>query len=185
MRVIPTALTEVLIIEPKTFDDARGYFFECYQAQRYHAMGIEVTFVQDNVSHSQKNTLRGLHYQLEHPQAKLVWVTRGAVLDVAVDIREGSPTFGESVSVLLDDTNHRQLYIPPGFAHGFCVLSDTADFYYKCSDYYYPADEKGIIWNDTDLNISWPIAQPTLSPKDQVYPRLKNVPTKDLAKYAQ
>lgn len=167
MNVIETELPGVVIIEPKVFGDSRGFFFESFQAERYAAHGIPA-FVQDNVSRSQKGVLRGLHYQLEKPQGKLVYVLTGAVLDVAVDIRVGSPTFGRAVWVELNDTNHRQLYIPPGFAHGFCVLSDTADFFYKCTDYYYPAAERSILWNDPALQIPWPIKDPILSAKDQV-----------------
>lgn len=131
MQIISTELPEVLIVEPKIFQDSRGYFFESFKINHYAELGIQATFVQDNFSHSNKNVLRGLHYQLDKPQGKLVWVTRGEVFDVAVDIRQGSPNFGRWVGVILNDKNHRQLYIPPGFAHGFCVLSDSADFFIR------------------------------------------------------
>lgn len=183
MQVTPTELPEVLLIEPKAFGDSRGFFFESYQAERYQQMGINLPFVQDNISRSSKNVLRGLHFQLQHTQGKLVGVTRGAVYDVAVDVRYGSPTFGKAVGFVLDDENHHQLYIPPGFAHGFCVLTDVVDFYYKCTDLYHPASEMGIIWNDPDLNISWPITEPILSNKDQQYSRLRDLTPEQLLKY--
>jgi len=183
MQVIPTDLPGVLLIEPRVFGDARGFFLETYQAQRYAAAGIPGPFVQANHSHSQQGVLRGLHYQLRFPQQKLVWVTRGEVFDVAVDIRQGSPTFGRWVGVVLTADNHRQLYIPAGFAHGFCVLSDSADFLYTCDDFYHPEDEGGILWCDPDLAISWPVSAPILSPKDQGYPRLADVPRACLPLY--
>ena len=138
MKVIATELPEVLLIEPRVFGDPRGFFMETYQEAHYREAGILERFVQDNHSRSQRGVLRGLHYQLVQPQGKLVWVTRGQVFDVAVDIRRGSPTFGRWKGGILDDSNHHQLYIPPGFAHGFCVLSEEADFFYKCTDYYNP-----------------------------------------------
>ena len=168
MNITPTELTGLLLIEPKVFGDTRGYFFESYQRERYLAAGIDADFVQDNCSRSCRGTLRGLHYQRTRPQAKLVFVTRGEVVDVAVDLRRGSPTFGRSFSVVLNESNHRQLFIPPGFAHGFCVTSDSADFCYKCTDYYVPADERTLLWNDPALKIDWPDIQPRiLSEKDQ------------------
>jgi len=175
MKILETELAGVLIIEPRVFSDSRGYFFESFQAERYKENGITKEFVQDNVSHSTKGVLRGLHYQLEHPQGKLVFVLTGAVLDVIVDIRRGSPTFGKSVSIELNETNRRQVYVPPGYAHGFCVISETVDFLYKCTDYYSPASERGIAWNDPDLGITWPVSDPILSEKDTRYPRLKDV----------
>ena len=183
MRVTATDLPGVLLIEPKAFGDARGFFLESYHAQYYAESGIPGLFVQDNYSHSRRGVLRGLHYQLEHPQGKLVWVTRGEVFDVAVDIRQGSPTFGRWVGVTLSEDNHRQLYIPPGFAHGFCVLSDPADFLYKCTDFYHPEDEGGVLWCDPDLAIAWPVAAPMLSEKDKLYPRLADVLPKRLPIY--
>lgn len=180
MKIIPTELPEVLLLEPKIFKDSRGYFFESFKINDYAEAGIQATFVQDNFSHSNKNVLRGLHYQLDKPQGKLVWVTRGEVFDVAVDIRQGSPNFGRWVGVILNDQNHRQLYIPPGFAHGFCVLSDSADFFYKVTDYYAPQSEHGIHWNDPELKINWPIEHPILSEKDAAYRNLSEIDSADL-----
>jgi dTDP-4-dehydrorhamnose 3,5-epimerase len=166
MNVINTPIADVKLIEPKCFGDARGFFLETFSAQRYPDAGINVSFVQDNHSRSTQGVLRGLHYQLIHPQGKLVSVTRGEVLDVAVDIRVGSPTFGQWYGAVLNDENHRQMYVPPGLAHGFVVLSDTVDFIYKCTDYYHPEDEKGLLWNDPAIGVDWQIDQPLLSEKD-------------------
>ena len=175
MEVIDTALAGVKIIVPKVFGDSRGFFKETFQARRYRDLaGIELPFVQDNYSRSQKGVLRGLHFQISKPQGKLVSCPAGEVLDVAVDIDPGSPTCGQHVAVLLSAENHRQLWVPPGYAHGFLVLSDTADFAYKCTDYYDPSDEGGILWNDPDIGIEWPISAPLLSAKD-----LKNLTLKD------
>lgn len=185
MQVKTTHLPGVRIIEPKVFDDERGFLLESYHTRRYVEAGIPGYFVQDNHSRSRRGVLRGLHYQRSYPQGKLVWVTRGEVFDVAVDIRQGSPTFGCWVGVTLSEENHRQLYIPPGFAHGFCVLSDTADLLYKCTDFYHPEDERGILWCDPDLGIDWPVMTPILSKKDQLYPRLAHVPLEYLPIYAQ
>jgi dTDP-4-dehydrorhamnose 3,5-epimerase len=157
MNVISTAIPEVLILEPKVFGDARGFFMESFNQRAFEeVIGQRVRFVQDNHSHSGKGVLRGLHYQIQQPQGKLVRVTRGAVFDVAVDIRRSSPTFAQWVGVELSETNHRQLWVPAGFAHGFLVLSDTADFLYKTTDYYSPAHERSLAWNDPQLNIRWP-----------------------------
>lgn len=175
MNVIQTHLPGVLIIEPKVFGDERGFFVECYQEPRYRDVGIEMPFVQDNHSRSQYGVLRGLHFQRNRPQGKLVRVTRGAVYDVAVDINPASPTCGEFVGVELTADNHLQLWIPPGYAHGFCVLSDTADFQYKCTDLYYPEEEGGLIWNDPDVNIPWPVETPKLSEKDLRNPSLRTL----------
>jgi len=183
MKVIETELPGVLIIEPKVFGDARGCFYETFHAERYAQYGMKLDFVQDNYSRSSKGVLRGLHYQLEHTQGKLVWITQGKIFDVVVDIRHRSPTFGKWIGFTLDANEPRQIYIPPGFAHGFCTLTDQVDFFYKCTDFYYPAAEKGIYWNDPDLNIPWPIKNPTVSPKDAVYPNLKDVPIKELLSY--
>jgi dTDP-4-dehydrorhamnose 3,5-epimerase len=183
MNIIETAIPEVKIIEPKVFGDSRGFFLESYHAKRYAEAGIHGTFVQDNHSRSAKNVLRGLHFQLKHAQGKLVRITEGEVFDVAVDIRHGSPTFGKWVGDVLSGENHRQLWVPPGFAHGFCVLSDTADFLYKCTDYYYPEDEGSIIWNDTDLGIEWPLENPVLSEKDANAPKLADIAENDLPRY--
>jgi dTDP-4-dehydrorhamnose 3,5-epimerase len=176
MNVIATAIPGVVVLEPKVFGDDRGYFLETWSRQKYEAAGIPAVFVQDNVSFSRKGVLRGLHYQNPHAQGKLVQVMSGEVFDVAVDIRAGSPTFGKCVGEVLSEKNHRQMYIPPGLAHGFCVLSDTVLFAYKCTDTYNAAAEGGIFWNDPDLGIVWPIREPILSPKDEKYPRLRDVP---------
>ena len=183
MNVIETNLPGVVLIEPKVFGDARGFFLETFNAERYRAAGIDATFVQDNHSRSQRGVLRGLHYQLEHTQGKLVSVMTGAVYDVAVDIRRGSPTFGQWTGHVLDEQNHRQMYVPPGFAHGFVVLSETADFVYKCTDYYHPASEGGVTWDDPDLAIAWPLHDVQLSAKDQAFPRLRDVPLDRLPAY--
>ena len=176
-------IPEVRVLEPKLFKDARGFFMETYHAQRLRELGIADEFVQDNHSASVRGTLRGLHYQLQHPQAKLCRVVRGEVFDVAVDIRRGSPTFGKWFGSVLSETNHLQLYVPAGFAHGFCVLSETAEFLYKCSDYYAAADEKGIIWNDPQLAIAWPTVEPLLSAKDASFSRLADLAASDLPIY--
>ena len=181
----PTAIPGVLLFTPKVHGDARGFFVQTYQRKEYAAAGLDRVFVQDNLSRSSRNTVRGLHYQLRHPQAKLVSVLRGAVLDVAVDIRRGSPTFGRSVAVELSEDNHRQFYVPEGFAHGFCVLSDTADFFYKCTDYFTPGDEYGVSWCDPSLGISWgDLSAPLVSPKDLRMPRLADIPPENLPEYA-
>ncbi len=174
MNVIQTELPGVLIIEPKVFGDARGFFMETWHAERYAAAGIPSKFVQDNCSRSSKGILRGLHFQEPKGQGKLVHVLNGAVLDVAVDVRRGSPTFGKHVAVELNDQNRRQLWIPPGFAHGFCVLSESADFLYKCTELYAPEHDAGIAWNDPDVGIAWPVTDPKLSAKDAALPRLKD-----------
>lgn len=175
MKVIETALPGVLIIEPKAFGDHRGFFLETFQVERYREAGITLPFVQDNHSRSQRGVLRGLHYQLPpHAQGKLVRVVAGAVFDVAVDMRRGSPTFGRWAGCELNAQNQRQLWIPPGFAHGFLVLSDSADFLYKTTDYYAPQAEAALRWNDPQLGIDWPLQgiEPVLSAKDAVAPTL-------------
>jgi dTDP-4-dehydrorhamnose 3,5-epimerase len=174
MKVAPTDHPEVMLVEPAVFNDARGFFKEMFHAEKYQANGLPGVFVQDNHSRSAKGVLRGLHYQLNQPQGKLVSVVAGEVFDVAVDIRKGSPRFGQWVGVRLSGENHRQLYIPPGFAHGFCVLSESADFLYKCTDFYLPGDEYGIIWNDPDIGIEWPRMDFQLSDSDRVLPRLSD-----------
>ncbi|MCA9042155.1 MAG: dTDP-4-dehydrorhamnose 3,5-epimerase [Planctomycetaceae bacterium] len=169
MDVQPTSIPDVLLIKPNVYEDARGFFKETWQEERYAKLGVDVHFVQDNYSRSQKGALRGLHYQLEHAQGKLVQVFRGEIFDVAVDLRRSSPTFGKWTSAILSEWNHLQLYIPPGFAHGFYVLSELAEFSYKCSDYYFPEHERTLLWNDPDLKIDWPIsAPPLLSEKDRL-----------------
>ncbi len=167
MNVTKTKLEGCVIIEPKVFGDERGFFLEVFQAERYADIaGISLPFVQDNHSRSSKDVLRGLHFQKTKPQGKLVRVVKGEVYDVAVDIRQGSPTFGEWEAVILSDENKLQFWVPPGFAHGFVVLSDIADFEYKCTDYYDPSDAGNILWNDPDLKIQWPVDVPILSDED-------------------
>lgn len=186
MKIVETSLPGVLLLEPKVFGDARGFFIETWRESLLQRDGVDLRFVQDNHSRSQRGVLRGLHYQLVQPQGKLVRVSRGAVFDVAVDVRVGSPTFGQWFGTTLDDVDHRMMYVPPGFAHGFCVLSDVADFLYKCTDYYHPASEQGIAWNDPDIGIAWPDmgVAPMLSAKDQVTLRLKDQPRERLPVFA-
>lgn len=169
MNVIKTAIPEVLTIEPKVFGDSRGFFYESFNQKAFNkATGLNVSFVQDNHSRSAKGVLRGLHYQIQQPQGKLVRVVKGAVFDVAVDIRKSSPTFGLWVGAELSEENHRQMWIPAGFAHGFLVLTDSAEFLYKATDYYAPEYERCILWNDPALGIKWPISEePQLSEKDR------------------
>lgn len=171
MKILPTAIPDVLIIEPRVFGDSRGFFFESYNRQVFReAVGLDVHFVQDNHSRSAKGVLRGLHYQIKQPQGKLVRVVRGAVFDVAVDLRKSSPTFGQWAGAELSETNNLQMWVPPGFAHGFLTLSDSADFLYKTTDYYAPEFERCIAWDDPTLAIGWPLAgnSPQISVKDQV-----------------
>lgn len=176
MTIYPTRLAGVLIIEPTVFGDERGLFKETYHQQRYQEQaGISLPFVQDNFSRSEKGVLRGLHFQRTRPQGKLVSVSRGAVYDVAVDIQPDSSTFGQYVGVELSESNHKQLWIPPGYAHGFCVLSDLADFNYKCTDFYFPQDEGGLAWDCPEVAIDWPIQNPRLSEKDKHYPVLSQL----------
>jgi dTDP-4-dehydrorhamnose 3,5-epimerase len=168
ITVSPTTLPDVLVIEPKVFGDARGFFYESFNLRDFRAAaGVTLDFVQDNHSRSQRGVLRGLHYQVRQPQGKLVRVVAGAVYDVAVDLRRSSPTFGRSVGVELSADNHRQLWIPPGFAHGFLVLSESAEFLYKTTDYWYAEHERSLLWNDPELGIDWPLAdEPLLAKKD-------------------
>lgn len=181
MRVTPTApLAEVLLIEPDVFGDARGYFFETWQEKRYTELGLPAKFVQDNVSRSQKGILRGLHLQEPYGQGKLVQVLDGEVFDVAVDVRVGSATFGKWVGERLSGDNHKQLYVPPGFAHGFCVLSDSALLQYKCTDLYHPETEISVLWNDPQLAIDWPVREPVLSKKDAAAQPLSLIPRERL-----
>lgn len=182
MKFVETELAGVVLIEPDVFNDPRGYFLETYHAGKYAGGGVAGPFVQDNFSHSVRGTLRGLHYQLKHAQGKLVMALAGRIFDVAVDIRQGSPTFGRWVGVELSGETRRQLYVPPGFAHGFCVLSETADVLYKCTDLYSPEDERGIIWNDPTLAIAWPVTDPLVSQKDRSYRTLREM-HKDLPSY--
>ena len=175
MRVTPIDIHGVLLLEPSVISDHRGCFLETYHEQRYRDAGITEQFVQDNCSRSVQNTMRGLHFQEPHGQGKLVMALEGTVYDVVVDIRKGSPTFGKWYGVELSGKNLHQLYIPPGCAHGFCVMSETATFLYKCTAYYSPRDERGILWNDPALGIRWPISEPILSPKDQAYRTIKEM----------
>lgn len=175
MKATPTKIKEVLVIEPTVYEDQRGFFFESYNQKEYKHIGIKENFVQDNHSRSIKNTLRGLHYQINPGQGKLVRVVVGEVFDVAVDIRFGSPTFGEWVGHFLTAHNKKQMYIPVGFAHGYCVVSDVAEFEYKCTTFYSPKDERGIIWNDPNLAIEWPVQNPLLSQKDKLNPKFKQI----------
>ena len=183
MKVIETAIPGVLIIEPDLFGDARGFFMETYSERRYTQMGIPGRFVQDNMSSSTGNVLRGLHLQHPGDQAKLVSVISGSVFDVAVDVRVGSPSFGSFVAVELTGENHRQFLLPEGFAHGFCVTSDHAVFAYKCTDYYSRPSEIGVRWNDPDIGIPWPVAAPSLSDKDLANPLLRDIPVDRLPVY--
>lgn len=176
MKVSETALPGVLVIEPRIFSDDRGRFYEIHQSPRYAEAGILASFVQDNCSRSRRGTLRGLHYQEPQPQGKLVTVISGAIFDVVVDIRRGSPTFGKWIAEELTDENGRQIWIPPGFAHGFCALSDQTDVFYKCTEVYVPSADRSILWNDPDIGIQWPIESPLLSPKDARAPCLADAP---------
>jgi len=180
MKTTPTKIPGVLIVEPQVFGDARGFFMETWQRDRYAEAGLPTNFVQDNLSRSRKGVLRGLHFQNPSPQGKLVSVLQGEVFDVAVDIRSGSPTFGEWVGVLLNEENKRQLWVPPGLAHGFVVTSDEALFGYKCTEFYAPTAEGTILWNDPDLGIDWPISEPLLAAKDRAGLRLRDVPAERL-----
>lgn len=184
MQVTPTEIPDVLRIEPKVFGDARGFFVETFHEARYAEHGITARFVQDNVSLSAEGTLRGLHLQHPRGQGKLVWALTGRVLDVAVDVRVGSPTFGRHVVEVLDAERKNQLWIPPGFAHGFCVLEGPALFVYKCTDFYSPSDELTVLWNDPDLGIDWPIAEPRLSDKDRAGKRLKDIDPRRLPRWS-
>ncbi|MBT9132359.1 MAG: dTDP-4-dehydrorhamnose 3,5-epimerase [Firmicutes bacterium] len=183
MKLSETRLPGVLLIEPVVYGDTRGFFMETWHQKRYAQAGLPASFVQDNLSFSGRGTLRGLHFQHPQAQGKLVFVLQGEVFDVAVDIRHGSPSFGQWVGVTLSADNKRQLYIPAGLAHGFCVTSETALFAYKCTDFYNPQAEDGIIWNDPDLGIAWPDVVPILSEKDRNYPRLKQLPPERLPRY--
>lgn len=167
MQFLKTELAGVVLIEPKVFEDERGFFMETYHRPRFAAVGIDVEFVQDNHSLSRRGVLRGLHYQLKFPQGKLVRAIRGEIFDVAVDIRRGSATFGKWCGYALSESNRRQLYIPPGFAHGFCVVSETAEVIYKCTDVYHPEDERTILWNDPAIGVAWPVKEGVISAKDQ------------------
>ena len=182
MKIIETSLPGVLIVEPKVFPDARGFFVETYQRERYHALGLTAEFVQDNLSFSTRGVLRGVHCQNPHSQGKLVQVLQGEVWDVAVDIRRSSPYFGKWTAVTLSSETRNQFYVPPGFAHGFCVLSETALFAYKCTDYYHPGAEVGFRWDDPEVGIAWPVIEPILSEKDEQLPLLREIAPERLPK---
>jgi dTDP-4-dehydrorhamnose 3,5-epimerase len=175
LKRIEIELPGICIIEPEVFEDSRGYFFESYHREKFSALGIKTVFVQENQSLTGKGILRGLHYQLEHPQSKLCRVISGEVFDVAVDIRVGSPTFGRWVGAVLSATNKRQIFIPRGFAHGFIVRSEVAEFIYKCDDFYDPEDEHGVLWSDPRLAITWGSANPPVAPRDAAYPLLSQI----------
>ena len=183
MKISETTLPGVLLVDVQVFTDARGSFMETWHSERYAEGGVPPHFVQDNLSFSRHGVLRGLHFQHPHGQGKLVYVLQGEIFDVAVDIRIGSPTFGQWVGVPLSEKNHQQLYVPDGFAHGFCVVSPTAMVAYKCTDIYRPQTEGGVLWNDPELNIQWPISQPNLSPKDASYPLLRDIDPARLPQY--
>jgi len=185
MKILPSSLPEILIIEPSVFQDERGFFIETYQQRRYTEAGIESIFVQDNLSRSVRGTLRGLHYQVKQAQAKLIQVIEGTIFDVALDIRRGSPYFGQWTSVHLSDENKRQLFLPEGFAHGFCVLSESAQVVYKCTDFYAAEDEGGVLWSDPTLAIAWPISEPLLSEKDSQLPCLADILPERLPVYEE
>jgi dTDP-4-dehydrorhamnose 3,5-epimerase len=177
MEFEPTGIADVVLIRPKVFGDARGFFFESWEEKKFAAAGLDMKFVQDNHSRSARNILRGLHYQIQQAQGKLVRVVTGAVFDVAVDIRRSSPTFGRWVGVTLSQENHHMLWVPPGFAHGFVVLSESADFLYRCTDFWAPTHERAIQWNDPDLKIAWPLPEgvaPVLSAKDAQAKRFRD-----------
>jgi dTDP-4-dehydrorhamnose 3,5-epimerase len=183
LQVTETRIPGVYLIRPQVHEDGRGFFFESYHQATLEKAGIREVFVQDNHSRSRQNTLRGLHYQLKHPQAKLCRVVRGEVLDVAVDIRVGSPYFGHWVSAVLSAENKQQILVPRGFAHGFLVLSETAEFLYKCSDFYHPDDEHGVLWSDPQVGIVWNTPDPVLSAKDKAYPPLREIARELLPRY--
>ncbi|MEM0963580.1 MAG: dTDP-4-dehydrorhamnose 3,5-epimerase [Bacteroidota bacterium] len=184
MTVHETSLPGVLLIDPRVFGDERGFFLERYHAGRYAEAGIDAAFVQDNHSRSRRGTLRGLHFQKRHPQGKLVECVAGHIWDAVVDLRRGSPTFGTWEGFDLDADGHRQLWVPPGFAHGFCVLSETADVLYKCTDVYHPEDEGGLAWDDPTIGIEWPVATPLLSEKDRGYKPFAEMAPEDLPEVA-
>lgn len=183
MKIRETSIQGLLILEPEVFEDDRGFFMEIHQQKKYVEEGIDRAFVQDNLSYSVRGTLRGLHYQYPHAQAKLVQAISGEIFDVVVDIRRDSPTFGKWAPVLLSEKNRRQVFVPEGFAHGFYVMSDAARVLYKCTDFYVPEAEHGILWSDPDLAIDWPGREPLLSPKDSRYPNLGQIPAENLPSY--
>jgi dTDP-4-dehydrorhamnose 3,5-epimerase len=180
MEFEKTEIEDVLLLKPDIFRDRRGIFLESYRKSRFRERGLDIEFVQDNLSSSRKGAVRGLHYQIENPQDKLIMVMQGEILDVAVDLRQSSATFGKSVTRIISEENRHQLFIPKGFAHGFSVLSDETLVYYKCSDYYNPEGERGLLWNDPALKIDWQVEDPVLSDKDHYQPKLSEIPDEDL-----
>jgi len=180
MEFEKTEIEDVLLLKPDIFRDKRGIFLESYRKSSFRERRLDINFVQDNISSSKSGAIRGLHYQIENPQDKLIMVMQGEILDVAVDLRQSSPTFGKSVTRIISEENRHQLFIPKGFAHGFSVLSDETLVYYKCSDYYHPEGERGLLWNDPALNIDWQVKDPVLSDKDRHQPELSEIPEKDL-----
>lgn len=183
MEFVPRSIPDVLLIKPQVYEDKRGFFLETFRKSYFSEQGIEIEFVQDNMSASTRGVIRGLHYQIQNQQAKLLMVPKGKILDVAVDLRKGSPTFGKYVSAVLSGENKHQLFIPTGFAHGYAVLADDTLVSYKCSDYYNPEGERGLYWNDPELDIDWQVEDPIISEKDQKQPKLDEIPTKDLFDY--
>src|SRR5574341_275656 len=175
MKVTKTAIPGVVLIDLDVHGDERGYFLESYQRRCYANLGLDVEFVQDNRSFSRKGVVRGMHYQVRHPIGHLVYVTHGRVFDVGVDLRPGSPTFGKHIAFTLAAENNQQLYLPPGVAHGFCTVGEENEILYKCTDYYFPGDEAGVLWNDPDLGIQWPLMHPSINPRDAAFPKLKNI----------
>lgn len=183
MEFEQTEIPQVLLIKPEVYEDERGFFLETYRKSHFRDHGIDVEFVQDNMSASQAGVIRGLHYQIVDQQAKLLMVPRGKIFDVAVDLRRGSPTFGQHVTAELSGKNKHQLYIPTGFAHGYAVLQDDTLVSYKCSDYYNPGGERGLLWNDPELAINWPVSAPVVSEKDEQQPKLSEISNEDLFEY--
>lgn len=182
MKVKPTLIEGAFLIELEVHGDDRGFFVETYQAQRYRDHGIKYDFVQDNHSRSEKGVVRGMHYQIEHAIGHLIYVTKGCIFDVGVDLRLGSSTFGQHIGFELSENSHQQLFLPPGVAHGFCALAERNEIWYKCTDFYYPEDEAGLLWNDPDVGIRWPIEAPNLKPRDAMFPRLRDIESSRLPK---
>lgn len=182
MKFTETEIAGAYLIDLDVHGDRRGFFLESYQRRRYAECGLDVEFVQDNRSFSLKGVVRGMHYQAKHPIGHLVYVTRGCVFDVGVDLRMGSPTFGRHIAFTLSAEKNQQLYLPPGVAHGFCTLGEENEILYKCTEYYYPDDEAGVLWNDTDLEIRWPVTNPVIKPRDAAFPRLREIDSTRLPK---
>jgi len=180
LKVTKTVIDGAYLIDLDMFGDKRGFFLESYEKKRYAEHGIDVDFVQDNRSFSQKGVVRGLHYQINHPIGHLIYVTHGSVFDVGVDLRAGSNTFGKHIAFILSAENNQQLFLPAGIAHGFCTLADDTEILYKCTEYYYPEDEAGVLWNDPDIGIDWPISDPLIKERDAAFPMLKDVPASRL-----